>query len=214
MTNETPGPMTGPNAPIGSEPSASSEGGSCPSCGASLAAGQRYCVNCGSTTPHCPATVMAPKSSAAAAAGAATPARTGSNTPGIAAAGVCLSLLFLATGVLVGRNSATGNGSSKAPAAQAPIVIQGGAAATGSSAQADTATGSTATDQGSSSSKKASPSSSSAPSAPVAGLSGKTGADYAKASANLPNQIKGTGTKLKKDNKAPGGGSGGGTTIG
>ena len=90
------GPMDTPTQPIppvsGTSPSA------CTSCGAQVEPGQRYCLACGEP-------ISAVPEAQPAATEPAAPARSGGVTPGVAAACVCLAVLFLAVGILVGRLS-------------------------------------------------------------------------------------------------------------
>ena len=113
-------------------------GSTCRGCGSSLARDQRYCLTCGgrnadSRVPFDDA-LGEPAQAAVAAPVAAKSA--GAITPALAAALVCLSVLFLGTGVLIGRS----NESTKPVAAAAPQVVtvpEGGASAdTGAAAAA------------------------------------------------------------------------------
>lgn len=123
----------------------------CPSCGAHIAADQRYCLTCGARCgdPRLPfmsaVTFMdAMKSPASAGASAPTPPRQqrrmSSNMALFATIGVLL--IAMGVGVLIGRS---GNQTASAPVAAAPQVIKVGGtgeetAATGSEANT-TATG-------------------------------------------------------------------------
>lgn len=99
----------------------------CRSCGSAVAADQRYCLDCGQRSPagRVPfAETLAPASEAAitaAAAGAAKPAI----GPGLAAAIVCLAVLFLGTGVLIGRSGSSDRGQVVA-APQTVTTVQAG----------------------------------------------------------------------------------------
>lgn len=122
--------MTEPFHPVASA-------GQCRDCGSQMALDQRYCIACGGKTaksrvPFDEALGETPSAvplAPAAAQGA------GTITPALAAAMVCLAVLFLGTGVLVGRS-----GSDTKPVAQsAPQVLTvpaGGATADGSAAAA------------------------------------------------------------------------------
>jgi len=140
----------------------------------------------------------------------------------LAAAGVCLSVLFLAAGVLVGRNS--GSDQSKAAPAAAPIVVQ----STGGGGAAPTDAAATAAPTDTPSSSGASTPSASAP-APKLNAADKakqqkaaqqlsqlnklSGKDYAKQSAKLPKQYVAPGKLPAPDGGQAGGGSSA-TTIG
>jgi len=69
----------------------------CAACGAKVESGQRYCLACGEPVTAVP--------EAPVAASAPAQPRSGGVTPGVAAACVCLAVLFLAVGILVGRLS-------------------------------------------------------------------------------------------------------------
>jgi len=122
----------------------------CPNCQAYIAADQRYCLACGTRCgePRLPfmdaVTFMdAMKSSPEAAVAGPQPSkrRMSPNTALFATIGVLL--LAMGVGVLIGRS---GNGTSSAPTAAAPQVIEvgggGGAKATGSEAGGETIGGS------------------------------------------------------------------------
>lgn len=110
-----------------------SGGEQCPSCGAHVAADQRYCLHCGARCgePRLPfmnavtfMDAMKPRPDAAAAAPPKRPQRRLSpNAALIATIGTLL--LAMGVGVLIGRS---GNSSTPAPQATAPIVIHGGGA--------------------------------------------------------------------------------------
>jgi len=192
----------------------------CRSCGTTLARDQRYCLNCGKTAAERPA---APQQQAPAAAAVAPAATATGITPGVAAAGVCLSVLFLAAGVLVGRNS--GASQQKAAPAAAPIVVQSTGGGSGT-ASTDTATDATPTDTGTGASAAAPTASAPPPKLTAAdkaksqkaaqqlnNLDKLSGKDYSKASAKLPKQYVAPGKLPPPDGGQAGGGSSA-TTIG
>ena len=182
----------------------------CRNCAAAVAEDQRYCLSCGSRRPEkgVPFSPQEPteniaKASAATAKQAISPA--------LATAIVCLSVLFLGTGVLVGRSA---GGSQQA--ASAPQVVTVGAS--GADAGATDAAGAGAAK----STKKDSSSAASTPqkgakvlsSSAVASATdckGLTPTECGKKLAKLPKTISTPGTPPKKDGKAPAGGAGGQT---
>ncbi len=122
----------------------------CPNCQAYIAADQRYCLACGTRCgePRLPfmdaVTFMDAMKASPQGAVAATQSpkqrRMSPNTALFATIGVLL--LAMGVGVLIGRS---GNGTSSAPTAAAPQVIEvggGGAKATGSEAGGETIGGS------------------------------------------------------------------------
>lgn len=99
----------------------------CTACGSSVEPGQRYCLSCGepiSAVPEAPVSGAAP----------AVQPRAGGVTPGVAAACVCLAVLFLAVGILVGRlsfgdtvnNAGGGQQSSTVQQSQGGTTFNGG----------------------------------------------------------------------------------------
>jgi len=109
-------------------------GEQCPSCGAHVAADQRYCLHCGVRCgePRLPfmnaVTFMdAMRPQPEAAVGSAPPKRPRRRLSPNAALIATIGTLLLAmgVGVLIGRS---GNSSAPAPQAAAPIVIHGGGA--------------------------------------------------------------------------------------
>lgn len=121
----------------------------CRQCGSQLARDQRYCISCGGRSPNSRVPFDETLGEAPAATSKVSAAHgAGGITPALAAAMVCLAVLFLGTGVLVGRSG----GDSKQVAQSAPQVITvpaggatadtgaaaGGAAAGGAAAGAGT----------------------------------------------------------------------------
>jgi hypothetical protein len=215
--------MTDLHRPLLGEPNAP-----CRTCGAPLAADQRYCLNCGNRRAEARLAfldVLAQQVPAAAATETTTTTRRGPHglfgrmsTNAAAVAGVACLVLALGVGVLIG-----GLGSDDAPASSPQIITVGGAApaaapAASTSAPAttettlDTSTDSSSSSKGKSSKKDSSASSSSgskATNSAVKNLDSSSGSDYSKKSAKLPKQV-GTGGKAPpKDTsgKAIGGGS-------
>jgi hypothetical protein len=116
------------HAPVLGQP-----GEPCSRCGSSLAADQRYCLECGARRAEARLPFLDVLAPDAAAAGAPPPERrprlVESITGGTAALGVALAVLFLAVGVLVGRS-----GGDKASAPAPSVVTVGNGAAPASSA--------------------------------------------------------------------------------
>jgi hypothetical protein len=202
----------------------------CRTCGAPLAADQRYCLQCGARRAEARLPfldILAQQMPPASAPATTTTTRRGGpagswfgrlSTNAAAVAGVACLILALGVGVLIG-----GLGSDDAPAAGAPQVISvGGAAPTAAAAPSTAAPGTTAApetgDGGATATKKAkaakhrkkaASSTSKATNSAVKSLDSTSGSDYAKKAAKLPKQV-GTGGKAPpKDTsgKAIGGGS-------
>jgi hypothetical protein len=215
--------MTDIHRPLLGEPNAP-----CRTCGAPLAADQRYCLNCGNRRAEARLPfldVLAQQVPAGAAATTTTTTTRGPagllgrmSTNAAAVAGVACLVLALGVGVLIG-----GLGSDEAPASPPQVITVGGAApaaavapSTSAPATTETTPQDTSDDSGTSSkskaSKKASSSSSSdtkATNSAVKNLDSSSGSDYSKKSAKLPKQV-GTGGKAPpKDTsgKPIGGGS-------
>ncbi|HWI74348.1 MAG TPA: hypothetical protein VNT55_20480 [Baekduia sp.] len=216
--------MTDINRPLLGEPNAP-----CRTCGAPLAADQRYCLQCGTRRAEArlpfleilarqvPAGAAGPTATAAAA----TTRQTGPaawlgrvSTNAAAVAGVACLLLALGVGVLIG-----GIGSDDSAASPgAPQIITVGGAAPAAAAASTTAppatetTPDTTTTPDKKSSKKTSSSSSSdskSTSSAVKDLDKTSGSDYSKKSAKLPKTLGTGGAPPPKDTsgKAIGGGS-------
>jgi hypothetical protein len=208
-------------------PAVGEQGEPCASCGAPLAADQRYCLNCGQRRPspqlEYPGGLGAEADAAAAgAAGDAgePPATTGGSSGGrdqsplIAVGAIAVLGLMLLVGVLIGRGDGANTVTTAAPAAQPQTTTAD------SSEQASTNTGkadkAANEDKGGGKSAKASGGDKVAPppkDAVVADdtfledLNSKSGEDQQKASANLPDTVAIPGDPPKTDNKEPGGGS-------
>jgi hypothetical protein len=220
--------VTDLNRPLLGEPNAP-----CRSCGAPLAADQRYCLQCGTRRAEARLPfldILAQQVPAAAAAQTSTTTTTQRgpaawlgrmSTNAAAVAGVACLLLALGVGVLIG-----GLGSDDSSAASAtPQVISVGGAAPAAAAAPSTATpaatDAAAGDAGASDAKSSSKAKSSkkdassgsgdskATNSTVKNLDKTSGSDYSKKSAKLPKTV-GTGGKAPpKDTsgKAIGGGS-------
>jgi hypothetical protein len=217
--------MTDLNRPLLGEPNAP-----CRTCGAPLAADQRYCLNCGNRRaearlPFLDVLAQQVPADSAAATTTTTTRRgphglfTRMSSNAAAVAGVACLVLALGVGVLIG-----GLGSDDTSASAAPQVISVGGAAAPAAAAAPSTTAPAATDAApaaaagataakSKAKKKAASASSSggskATNSTVKNLDKSSGADYSKKSAKLPKQV-GTGGKAPpKDTsgKAIGGGS-------
>ena len=115
------------------------QGDSCPSCGATMAADQRYCVECGNRRGEPRLPVMDGRTAAEAQPVAAPPGgyppppvetRSKWSSSVALIAGIGVLLLAMGVGVLIGHN-----GNSKNATAQQPVIIGGAAtASTGTTA--------------------------------------------------------------------------------
>ncbi len=122
-------------------PTSGSDAQVCPACGSPLAAGQRYCLECGERQSHhseflssgAPLGSSPPSSppQTPPAAGGAAPGGPRSNTVSLLA-GVGVLLLAMGVGVLIGRSG----GSAKPSAAPVQVVTQGGGTAGTGAAEA------------------------------------------------------------------------------
>ena len=220
--------MTDPNRPLLGEPNAP-----CRSCGAPLAADQRYCLQCGARRAEARLPFLeilarqVPASGAAGAAGETTVTRTTTSGAGnwftrlstntAAVAGVACLLLALGVGVLIG-GLGSDDASAGSNAAPQIITVGGGAApaaaATTSAPASTTAPAATDTaddDSAAKSSKKKTSSSSksdSKASSEVKDLDKASGDDYTKKSEKLPKTLGTGGAPPPVDKSKPvGGGS-------
>jgi hypothetical protein len=200
----------------------------CRTCGAPLAANQRYCLNCGTRRAEARLPfldVLAQQVPASAAAETTTTTTRGPHglfgrlsTNAAAVAGVACLVLALGVGVLIG-----GLGSDDAPASPPQVISVGGAAPAAAAAPSTTApaptdttaqgassdSGATKKDKATKKDASSSSSGSKATNSAVKNLDSSSGSDYTKKSAKLPKQV-GTGGKAPpKDTsgKAIGGGS-------
>jgi hypothetical protein len=118
----------------------SSTGTTCASCDAPLADDQRYCLECGARRNG----ARLPFDGTARRAPTAPPPAAPSDrpaqglTPGLAAAGVAIAVLFLGVGVLVGRS-----GSDEAQVAAKPTIVRVGGAGTAAAGTAKPASNTT-----------------------------------------------------------------------
>jgi hypothetical protein len=213
---------------------------SCPSCGAALAEDQRYCLNCGRRqgAPRVdfqrhldPARAAAKAPSAAAEGSGGSDAAPPPGPPPVekpqrdyaplaAAGGIAVLGIMLLIGVLIGRG--TGSDQPSAAAPQVVTVAQDGAEESGGKDSKEQGAGAgdgSARKKAGKSKNTAANGSTDTGNAPVASeqqleaLQGKTGQEYAEESAKLPDEIATPGEAPPTDQKAPGGGSGGGVTL-
>lgn len=187
----------------------------CRGCGAAVAEDQRYCVGCGYRRLDKALPFAGIGAGAAVAAPVDPPTKSKQAiSPALAAAIVCLSVLFLGTGVLVGRSA---GGSQQVAAAPQAVTTIAAAAGDGAAAQAAT------TDPGAAKATKATKA------APTAVLkvpkgakvlnkasmssatdcTGLSPAACSKKLAKLPKTIVTPGAPPPKDGKAPAGGGDG-----
>jgi hypothetical protein len=189
-----------------------SHGEPCASCGAPLAADQRYCLACGarrgaSGQPFRAGSAPAPGGITTATSTAETPeaARLRTNLSALGALG-CL-LLALGIGVLIGRGGADGGTVKPAPA---QVITVGGAAPAAATTPAASATtpATSATPKGAKAKPSAAKSTkgSKATNKSIQGLDKLSPQQYQKKAQKLP-KVLGTGGKAPpKDNKPAAGG--------
>jgi hypothetical protein len=204
----------------------------CRSCGAPLAADQRYCLNCGKRRGepridfqrHVPAPGAAgangsqpAQAQAGAADGATPPQGKGPQrdyTPLAAVGGIAVLGVMLLIGVLIGKGDSGGTATTPAT-----VVVQGGEAGAGKTA-ADEEAGETKPEGARAKSKGGGKGgdvvkggSGGTGNAPVASdealqkLQEQSPQEYAENSAKLPDEIATGGAPPPEDNKAPGGGA-------
>ncbi|HEY5943081.1 MAG TPA: zinc ribbon domain-containing protein [Solirubrobacterales bacterium] len=205
----------------------------CSSCGAALADDQRYCLNCGQRQGEArvdfsrhldskqAATKAGPASPDPAAEPNPAPPEPGKPqrdyAPLAAAGGIAVLGIMLLIGVLIGRGTGDSNDSASTP----QVITVGAAPATAGSKSADEGSADAGSGGKKGSGGKAAKKQNTAGgstdtgNAPVASddqleaLQQKTGDDYSKESAKLPDEIATPGAPPPTDKKAPGGGSGG-----
>jgi hypothetical protein len=193
----------------------------CASCGAPLAADQRYCLECGTRRAdarlpfrdilvgQAPPGAVPPAEPAASDAG---PQRAGLAF----LAGLLCLLVALGVGVLIGRSGDdTPAAATQAPAPQV-ITVNGSAPAattttpaassSGSAGSAGDSSSSSSSSSGAGGSTKSSKGSKATNDA-VKNLDKSSGSDYQKKSQKLPKQVGTGGKPPPKDNKPAGGGS-------
>lgn len=211
----------------------------CRGCGAALAEDQRYCLNCGqrqgearvdfrrhlgqaqtaTKEPSPPANGRREASAVAPPDPPPPDRRQRDYAPLAAAAGIAVLGIMLLIGVLIGR----GTGSEQTSSAPQVVTVAGGESAGSGDevAKAGEGAGKAKQKGGKSGKKRKTVAGGSADTgnAPVAStqqleqLQGKTGQEYAEESAKLPDEIATPGAPPPTDDKAPGGGTGGGVTI-
>lgn len=200
----------------------------CRGCGAPLAADQRYCLNCGlrrgelrvEYREHLAAANGAQRHEAQPAAQAPSAERSARDYGPLAAVGgIAVLGLMLLVGVLIGK------GSGDETQATAPPVIRVDGGAGGTTAGEDAGqTDANASNRASGKSKRGgnllaggeggkTPPAVTASDNDLEALQEQSPEDYQRASARLPDTIATPGAAPPTDNKAPGGGSGGGAVI-
>jgi hypothetical protein len=216
---------TEPLAPVDQQPVLGLHGEPCATCGAPLAADQRYCLACGARRADARLPfrdiLAAPGERPAPAAPSASPATSDSGRNGTLAAlaGLGVVLLALGMGVLIGQA-----GQSDQSAQTTPQVINLGgeastggappaAAATGAAAGAAKASKSGAAKKSAGSSGDASSTTSKAKNTQLKSLDNLSPEQYQKKSQKLPKTVGTGGAPPPKDNK-PAAGGGDFQTIG
>jgi F0F1-type ATP synthase membrane subunit c/vacuolar-type H+-ATPase subunit K len=206
-------------------PTLGGQGEPCATCGAPLAADQRYCLECGTRRAEARLAFRDILAGNAPPPGAAPPPAPAPSEPPPARAGLaflagllCL-LVALGVGVLIGN---AGDDSTKAATTPPPQVITvqgaaGGTATTPAAGSSDTSTtgsdsSSSGSASGSGSSKGSGSSSGSSKSSKstnksVKNLDSTSGSDYEKKSSKLPKSVGTGGKPPPKDNKPAGAGS-------
>ncbi|MEN3285331.1 MAG: hypothetical protein V7607_6471 [Solirubrobacteraceae bacterium] len=207
-------------------PTLGAQGEPCATCGAPLAADQRYCLECGARRAQARLAFRDILAGQAPPPGAAPPGASAASDPPPARAGLaflagllCL-LVALGVGVLIGRSGNDTPTAATTPPAQV-ITVGGSAPATTTTPAAgstdnsgaagpdssSSSSSSKSTKGSSGSSSKSSKSGSKSTNKSVKDLSNSSGSDYQKKSDKLPKQV-GTGGKAPpKDDKPAGGGS-------
>lgn len=223
------------SAPMSSPPTLGPPGEPCPTCGAVLAADQRYCLNCGTRRAESRvpfpaaltgggAAVPAHAAVAPAAPAAASPAARPAGKRSWADRDLVLpvagtALLAIAVGILIGRSGASDTITTKAPIVN--VAPSAAAAAPAAAAAATDTTADTSAGSGSGSGSKKTKAAKDSAKSSTANVSKNTlsdnakasGKDYVNKSKKLPTTIGTGGTAPPKDDKAPGGGSGGGGDL-
>ena len=206
-------------------PTLGAQGEPCASCGAPLAADQRYCLECGTRRAEARLAFRDILTGPAPPPGAAPPGAPAPADPPPARAGLaflagllCL-LVALGVGVLIGRSGDDTPTAATTPPPQVITVNGSAPASTTPAAGSGDSSGATSTDSSSSSSSSkstkgdsgssgaSSSKSSKSSNKSVKDLDSSSGSDYQKKSEKLPKEV-GTGGKAPpKDNKPAGGGS-------
>lgn len=201
----------------------------CRDCGASLAADQRYCLNCGRRRGeprldfrrHAPGerTAGDPQAPPAALPASAAPASPDEKpprdfTPLAAVGGIAVLGLMLLVGVLIGRGDS--NATAPAPPPVVRVEGEGGAAADPGGATSGEKSsgkdgaldlGSKGKSKGGESAAKAPPPEAVASDEELEALENQSPQEYSESSAKLPNEIATPGEAPPTDGKAPGAGS-------
>lgn len=212
-------------------PDASSGGEAeqCRECGASLAADQRYCLNCGCRRGeprldfrrYAPGerTAGDPQAPPAAVPSPVTPAQPAEKpardfTPFAAAGGIAVLGLMLLVGVLIGRGDS--NASAPPPPPVVRVEGEGGTATEAGEATASEKSsekngalnlGSKGKSEGGGKAAKAPPAEAVASDEELEALESQSPQEYSESSAKLPNEIATPGEAPPPDSKAPGAGS-------
>lgn len=186
----------------------------CPSCGAAMAADQRYCLSCGQRRAEARLDYLEILRGTGPAAAAAAPVTAMSaaahrqrvNTTAIASIG-CL-LLAMGVGVLIGNSRGNELAAAPVPAPAQVIKVEGGGATTAeTAATGDTTAGDRkkkkAADDGNSAATAAE---SKATNPELQALENASPEEYQKQSEKLPKVVSTGGKAPPKDNKAPAGG--------
>ena len=202
-------------------PTVGAQGEPCASCGAPLAADQRYCLECGTRRADARLPFRDILAGSVPPPGAPPPtAPAPADQPparaGLAFLGGLLCLLVaLGVGVLIGKagddtpTAATTpppqviTVSGAAPAATTPASSSGDSSSSGSGSSSSSSSGTSSKGSGSSGSSKSSKSSNKS----VQDLNNSSGSDYQKKSDKLPKQVGTGGKPPPKDNKPAGAGS-------
>jgi hypothetical protein len=201
-------------------PTLGAQGEPCATCGAPLAADQRYCLECGTRRAEARLPFRDILAGKAPPPGAAPPSAPAPSEPPARAglaflAGLLCLLVALGVGVLIGRSGDDTPTAATTPPPQV-ITVGGSAPAATTPAAGSTDTGAAGTDSSSSSGKSGSGSSSSGAKSSksskstnksVKDLDKSSGSDYQKKSDKLPKQLGTGGKPPPKDNKPAGGGS-------
>lgn len=207
---------------------ASSGGGveQCRECGASLAADQRYCLNCGrrrseprldfrryAPGERTASDPQAPPATVPASAPAPDEKPTRDPTPLAAVGGIAVLGLMLLVGVLIGRGDSNASAPAPPPVVRVeggsgPPAEAGGATASGESNKGGALNlGSKDKSKGGGKAVKAPPPEAVASDEELEALENQSPQEYSESSAKLPNEIATPGEAPPTDNKAPGAGS-------
>jgi hypothetical protein len=120
---------------------AATAGDRCPVCSSTLAADQRYCVECGQRLPHARPAFMSDAAQAAPAAPPPRKSRSGWSPNGVLIAGIGTLLLAMGVGVLIGHYAAEGSTPKHTAATPIQVVPSTGATGAGSTGASTEAPG-------------------------------------------------------------------------